>query len=1322
MAASRPSAAKNEVKVMKIKWFCCALFFASFLNVNAQSDYTVTERGADYKVMQKTVVENGVTNVHRYTELATGMNYTNSLGQWTEAQEQITILPTGGAEAIQGRHQVYFPADIYDGVLEVVTPDGRHLQSRPLGVSYDDGSNTVFIATLKDAVGYLTSSNQVTYRDAFTGFKADLVCTYRRGGFECDLVFRQQPPTPDQYGLDSSFTTLELVTEFFNTQDPEQIPGASDDWFGLQDSTLKFGKLTMTHGKAFAFKGTNALPSTINSQLSTPVYKSWVHADGRTFLIETVPVLDIAEALDALPLTARNERSTTNLLSSLVTPHSSLALHFPPSHQLTADTNQILLAAADFKKEPGVVLDYNEVSDQTDYDFQPGTYYVSGAVNLDGLVTFEGGAVVKFAPDPSVGINLNTTNIVCTTTPDSPVIFTAKDDDSVGNMILGSNGSPTNYYNGGDIDPEEWSGAYGNGLILTAQNGVSFQLSNFKFYYLGTAVQCYWGDSASWQKSVLTLINVQAFYCDVAVESAGVCYQLLDGLFANDNTVWFGSDTIGSAEQVTVADCNWFGLPNDGGGSSLHVTNCLIVATANFDSDLSYETNYTVTLNSAAGVFQTAANGNYYLATTSLYRNAGTTDIDPDLLAELQTTTTYAPADGGYPDGDGLPDLGYHYPLTQTNWPTSFTVVGTRHDADYTVGCQLVVGSSNLVVSALARYNCNATNAQTHRVGLWDAAHNLIASNSFNVAGQPVGWQYLPLASNVVLQAGGTYYLGSEEFLNGDTWADDNCTFTETAAATVTASRFVYGSFAFPSYMGNTNAHMYVGLSFEYIFQTPYSETRAASVALADVQQAVNKTANGGTVLVPAGITNWNGTLTLTNDLTILGAGIGQTIITNNVASFMISWTTISNSTCRLSGFQFEGGSGSAGLNYRTVSVDGTCHAFRLDHCQFDNLANYNVWTAGWVYGVADDCTFNFNTTASVAFEVQDDAYGGYSYGDGSWADDDYLGTTNNFYIETCNFTGPTNAVTFMLDGVLGSRAVVRYCNITNCVVQSHGTDNGGRRRGFRLTEVYNNNFILQTNAPSGSPPYAFAEAIYVRSGSSTVFSNVVSGGFEYLVGPDNYRPFPAAWPPFTNSMSVNCTGVNPWDSNNPTLFTNGTATVTNNSFTLSDSTQNWITNQWASPTNPFVLYDINQKVGAIITANTKTNITYAGKMNGFTGYFYTNYYTTPASDAPAFPNGFMIISNGESYQIRQLMATLDQAGFGKGDLITNDPPVNSVTGTASWPNEVPDPIYIWANKFTFLVGGYSTGIGGPLPNCVIFTNTPRPGYSPLIYPHPLVR
>lgn len=100
----------------------------------SSNSFTVTDRGADYRVLEAITVENGTNKVQRYTELATGMNYTNASGQWTESEEQITIQPTGGAAATQGRHKVYFPADIYNGVLEVVTPDGRHLQNRPVGV------------------------------------------------------------------------------------------------------------------------------------------------------------------------------------------------------------------------------------------------------------------------------------------------------------------------------------------------------------------------------------------------------------------------------------------------------------------------------------------------------------------------------------------------------------------------------------------------------------------------------------------------------------------------------------------------------------------------------------------------------------------------------------------------------------------------------------------------------------------------------------------------------------------------------------------------------------------------------------------------------------------------------------------------------------------------------------------------------------------------------------------------------------------------------------------------------------------------------------
>jgi len=133
----------------------------------AQPVYTAVESGLNYNVMQAVSVGNGTTNVQQYTELCAGLNYTNSSGDLVPSQEQVTILPAGGAAAIHGQYQAYFPADIYDGVIQVTTPDGRNLYSRPLVVSYDDGSNTVTIATLTNSVGWLTASNQVTCPNYF---------------------------------------------------------------------------------------------------------------------------------------------------------------------------------------------------------------------------------------------------------------------------------------------------------------------------------------------------------------------------------------------------------------------------------------------------------------------------------------------------------------------------------------------------------------------------------------------------------------------------------------------------------------------------------------------------------------------------------------------------------------------------------------------------------------------------------------------------------------------------------------------------------------------------------------------------------------------------------------------------------------------------------------------------------------------------------------------------------------------------------------------------------------------------------------------------
>src|SRR6266568_4493975 len=53
----------------------------------------------------------------------------------------------------------------------------------------------------------------------------------------------------------------------------------------------------------------------------------------------------------------------------------------------------------------------------------------------------------------------------------------------------------------------------------------------------------------------------------------------------------------------------------------------------------------------------------------------------------------------------------------------------------------------------------------------------------------------------------------------------------------------------------------------------------SVSVAEADVATAISKAADGDTVTVPPGTAIWSSQLTITKNITLQGAGVGQTII-----------------------------------------------------------------------------------------------------------------------------------------------------------------------------------------------------------------------------------------------------------------------------------------------------------------------------------------------------------------------------------------------------------------------------------------------------------
>ena len=567
---------------------------------------------------------------------------------------------------------------------------------------------------------------------------------------------------------------------------------------------------------------------------------------------------------------------------------------------------------------------------------------------------------------------------------------------------------------------------------------------------------------------------------------------------------------------------------------------------------------------------------------------------------------------------------------------------------------------------------------------------------NFNAAHRRFGWP----TDNLTVQVDGTTigYWSSTNF------PDDNFVNCS-ATAYLTAGAHTLSFVGAPS---SGDSAIAIDVVTVGAFTVLGPTTLQSDGSLLGTQAAVNNAQNGWTVLLPAGSFVWNGTLTVNKDLQLMGAGIGQTIINDGGANAttLISWTSSSNFSDRLSGFTFQGTTNN-NLEYdSTISIAGNSHAFRVDNCKFDTLQTaYNLGFSGWVYGVVDHCAWNIN--GGGAMQIGHENYGGGSFGDGSWADADSWGTTNALYIESCSFANyfdPSAGAHGAMDSENGARFVFRFNQLTNCLVGSHGSESGGRLRSIRTCEIYGNNFYWDTNASCGGVYAGMVPwGIYLRGGTATIFSNNFVGGIQYPVVMADYRAYPNPFDTWNN-----LSGVNPWDSNNPALLASGIATGTSNAWptaSVQDNKQNWTPNIWTGD----YLYDTNLGVGFVILSNSPTAL-YICEYNPYAGGDKLVHWTV-----------------GDGYQIHQISAAIDQCGRGRGDLIAGVPAIDTVTGVAGWPNEAADPIYIWKNNVTLLIPNNSFNAHGNSQSAIIqsgrdwIDDVPRPGYTNLYFPHPLV-
>jgi uncharacterized repeat protein (TIGR03803 family) len=373
--------------------------------------------------------------------------------------------------------------------------------------------------------------------------------------------------------------------------------------------------------------------------------------NGRTLLIEQLPYLQISSQLSILPSPTATVTSTAN--ATLYRTSSKRLL--PPERMAKAMPHPTRISKVMQNKEPGVKFDYEFTitdSDETNFTFQGDvTYYVSGVLSLFGTTTIEGGTVIKYAYYGADASLVFYGPINCLTASYTPAIFTASDDNSIGEIISGSTGSPT-------------PGSYGSPALDWQNASGSIRLHDLAVNYASIAM-----DLDSGESNIIR--DVQFMDDDTPFSAYYSTNDLQNVLICNASTECFaGVNSSISSENLTADDCNylWVNVYS----STLSLTNSLLIATP--VGSYAFSSAYNVTNSSDSGIFQTVGGGSHYLATDA-YRYAGTTNIDPVLLADLAQRTTHPPllyesADISslgtltpqvQRDTNSLLDLGYHY-------------------------------------------------------------------------------------------------------------------------------------------------------------------------------------------------------------------------------------------------------------------------------------------------------------------------------------------------------------------------------------------------------------------------------------------------------------------------------------------------------------------------------------------------------------------------------------------------------------------------------------------------------------------------------------
>ena len=474
----------------------------------------------------------------------------------------------------------------------------------------------------------------------------------------------------------------------------------------------------------------------------------------------------------------------------------------------------------------------------------------------------------------------------------------------------------------------------------------------------------------------------------------------------------------------------------------------------------------------------------------------------------------------------------------------------------------------------------------------------------------------------------------------------------------------------------------------------------ASSVSEAAVSAALNISLPGDTVVMPAGTGHWTVPLEI-RGVNLVGQGTNQTIIIDDMDRnanpypplIMIhgAFTNILD----VGNFQLAGGSTTR--NWHGEVATDYSGPIRIHDIYFNQLNDKALMLYGANLALVDHCYFNLKFAAILIHDI--------GYGDASWAAPANYGTALMPVIEDCVFnnTVHTTSANSAVDVESGGRVTFRHNQVLYTYFEVHGTESGGRLRGGRMFEVYSNTFIHD-------PSVSFPITVNLRAGAGVFYGNTATG-YSYFAN-INVNRATERFNPWRGGD-----GTSPWDDNVGSNYLSGVHSGPNGATFLQVAGANWTPNQWVGYT--------------VINQDWTNSIDHGGwvEANGFTNINYSVIFSNNANRIFYHVSkdwGWMYFTNGNHFVINRVNHLLDQPGMGSGDLITGElqpwgpDPINTVTGVASWPRENVEGIYSWNNT----LNGADAGFGSDYPHAQagreFFNDTPKPGYTPLVYPHPL--